>query len=49
MCLRTLAVFWKINNENIEDEFLNDKRFNNMFAFISGTLNDTNFNLNDYL
>ena len=49
MCLKTLAVFWKINNDNIDEEYLNDKRFNNMFAFISGTLNDKNFNLNDYL
>jgi tetratricopeptide (TPR) repeat protein len=49
MCLKTLAVYWKINNENIDDEVINDKRFNGMFAYITGTLNDTNFNLNDYL
>ena len=49
MCLKTLAVYWRINNENIDDEVINDKRFNGMFTYITGTLNDTNFNLNDYL
>ena len=49
MCLKTLAVYWRINNENIDDEVIKDKRFNGMFAYITGTLHDTNFNLNDYL
>jgi len=34
-CLKHLALIWKINNNQFEDEYLNDKRFRHMFANIA--------------
>lgn len=49
LCLKTLAVYWKICNEQIPNDMLNDKRFKNMFAEIGTMINDKNFDLTNYL